>query len=80
MPDRASAVQKQKLDPCHLADKILFISTNNTKASKRMLPLICNLKMSLGWLESPNHWYLVSDYFCFSLAEKIIYGQEYPWA
>ena len=53
MPDRVSAVQKQKLDPCHLANKILFISTNNTKGSKRMLPLICNLKMSLGWISLP---------------------------
>ena len=80
MPDRVSAVQKQKLDPCHLANKIHFTSTKNTKGSKRMLPLICNFKMSLGWLESPDHWYLVSDYYCFSLAEKIIYGQESLWA
>ena len=76
MPDRVSAVQKQKLNPCHLANKIIFTSTKNAKGSKRMLPLICNFKMSLGWLESPDHWYLVSDYYCFSLAEKIIYGEE----
>ena len=47
---------------------------------EKMLPLVCNLKMSLSSLESPSPYYQVSNDYCFSLEEKIpkSHGQESP--